>query len=78
MTVQREGEKAENQQKAREKSKVAESLVFWLDFCAKKGLCIHPLAIVKIFAGIGIPATFIVSSKKIEEGYKRYRLCFWC
>ncbi len=30
--------KAENQRKTREKSKVAENQVFWLDFCAKKGL----------------------------------------
>jgi hypothetical protein len=29
-------EKAENQRKTREKSKVAENGVFWLDFCAKK------------------------------------------
>jgi len=35
MTVHRVGEKAENQRKAREKSKVAENEVFWLDFCAK-------------------------------------------
>jgi len=37
------GETAENQRKTREKSKVAENKVFRLDFCAKKGLCIHPL-----------------------------------
>jgi hypothetical protein len=36
MTVHRVGETAENQQKTREKSKVAENQVFWLDFCAKK------------------------------------------
>jgi hypothetical protein len=36
MTVHRVGEKAENQRKTREKSKVAETQVFWLDFCAKK------------------------------------------
>ena len=35
MTVHRVGEKAENQRKTREKSKVAENQVFWLDFCAK-------------------------------------------
>jgi hypothetical protein len=34
--VHRVGEKAENQRKTREKSKVAENQVFWLDFCAKK------------------------------------------
>ena len=38
----RVGEKAENQRKTREKSKVAENQMFWLDFCAKKGQCIHP------------------------------------
>jgi hypothetical protein len=42
-TVHRVGETAENQRKTREKPKVAENQVFWLDFCAKKkGLCIHP------------------------------------
>jgi hypothetical protein len=35
MTVQRVGEKEENQRKTRDKSKVAENQVFWLDFCAK-------------------------------------------
>jgi hypothetical protein len=35
-TVHRVGETAENQRKAREKTKVAENQVFWLDFCAKK------------------------------------------
>jgi hypothetical protein len=35
-TVHRVEEKAENQQKTREKSKLAENQVFWLDFCAKK------------------------------------------
>jgi hypothetical protein len=30
------GKTAENQQKTREKSKVAENQVFWLDFCVKK------------------------------------------
>jgi hypothetical protein len=30
------GETAENQRKTREKTKVAENQVFWLDFCAKK------------------------------------------
>ncbi len=35
-TVHRVGEKAEKQQKTKEKSKVAENQVFWLDFCAKK------------------------------------------
>jgi hypothetical protein len=34
-TVHRVGEKAENQRKTREKSKVAENQVFWLGFCAK-------------------------------------------
>jgi hypothetical protein len=38
-TVHRVREKAENQGKTREKSKVAENQVFWSDFCAKKGLC---------------------------------------
>ncbi len=38
-TVHSVGEKEENQRKTREKSKVAENQVFWLDFCAKKGLC---------------------------------------
>jgi hypothetical protein len=35
-TVHRVGEKAESQRKSREKSKVVENQVFWLDFCAKK------------------------------------------
>jgi hypothetical protein len=39
MTVHRVGEKAENKRKSREKSKVAENQVFWLDFCAKKKDC---------------------------------------
>jgi hypothetical protein len=34
-TVHRVGERAENQRKTSEKSKVAENQVFWLDFCAK-------------------------------------------
>ncbi len=34
-TAHRVGETAENQRKAREKTKVAETQVFWLDFCAK-------------------------------------------
>jgi hypothetical protein len=34
--VHRVGETAENQRKTREKTKVAENQVFWLDFCAKK------------------------------------------
>ncbi len=37
------GEKAENQSKTREKSKVAENQVFWLDFCAKKKDCAYTL-----------------------------------
>ncbi len=41
--VHRVGETAENQRKTREKSKVAENQVFWLDFCAKKKNCAHPL-----------------------------------
>jgi hypothetical protein len=35
-TVHRVGETTENQRKTREKTKVAENQVFWLDFCAKK------------------------------------------
>jgi hypothetical protein len=35
-TVHKVGETAENQRKTREKTKVAENQVFWLDFCAKK------------------------------------------
>jgi hypothetical protein len=35
-TVDRVGETAENQRKTREKTKVLENHVFWLDFCAKK------------------------------------------
>jgi hypothetical protein len=35
-TVHRVGKKAENQRKSKEKSKVVENQVFWLDFCAKK------------------------------------------
>ncbi len=34
-TGQRVGETAENQRKSREKTKVAENQVFWLDFCTK-------------------------------------------
>ncbi len=45
MTVHRVGETAENQRKTREKSKVAESQVFWLDFCAKKKDCAYPLCL---------------------------------
>jgi hypothetical protein len=33
------GEKAENQRKTMDKSKVAENHVFWLDFCAIKKEC---------------------------------------
>ncbi len=33
----------ENQQKSREKTKVAENQVFWLDFCAKKKNCAYTL-----------------------------------
>jgi hypothetical protein len=44
MTVHRVGEKAENQRKTREKSKVAENQVFWLDFCAKKKGCAYTSA----------------------------------
>ncbi len=43
MTVHSVGETAENQRKTKEKTKVAENQVFWLDFCAKKGLCITSL-----------------------------------
>jgi hypothetical protein len=42
-TVHRVGEKAENQRKTREKSKVAENQVFLLDFCAKIKDCAYPL-----------------------------------
>jgi hypothetical protein len=42
-TVHRVGETAENQRKTREKSKVTENQVFWLDFCAKKNNCAYPL-----------------------------------
>jgi hypothetical protein len=34
--VHRVGKKAENQGKSREKSKVVENQVLWLDFCTKK------------------------------------------
>jgi hypothetical protein len=37
------GETAENQRKTREKTKVAENQVFWLDFCAKRKVCAYPL-----------------------------------
>ncbi len=43
MTVHRVGETAENQRKTREKTKVAENQMFWLDFCAKKKDCAYPL-----------------------------------
>jgi hypothetical protein len=39
------GETAENQRKTREKTKVAENQVFWLDFCAKNKDCVYPLRI---------------------------------
>ena len=42
-TVHRVGETAENQRQSREKTKVAENQVFWLDFCAKKKNCAYPL-----------------------------------
>jgi hypothetical protein len=45
MTVHRLGETAQNQRKTREKSKVAENQVFWLDFCAKKKNFAYPLGI---------------------------------
>jgi hypothetical protein len=35
-TVHMVGKKAENQRKSKEKSKVVENQVFWLDFYAKK------------------------------------------
>jgi hypothetical protein len=41
--VHRVGETAENQRKTREKSKVTENQVFWLDFCAKEKNCEYPL-----------------------------------
>jgi hypothetical protein len=41
--VHRVGETAENQRKTREKTKVAENQVFWLDFCAEKKDCALPL-----------------------------------
>jgi hypothetical protein len=41
--VHRVGKKAENQRKSREKSKVVENQVFWLDFCAKKKDCAYTL-----------------------------------
>jgi hypothetical protein len=37
------GKKAENQRKSREKSKVVENQVFWLDFCAKEKDCAYTL-----------------------------------
>jgi hypothetical protein len=46
-TVHRVGETAENQRKTREKSKVAENQVFWLDFCAKKKNCAYSLRLKK-------------------------------
>ncbi len=42
-TVHRVGETAETQRKTREKTKVAENQVFWLDFCAKKKVCAYSL-----------------------------------
>ncbi len=42
-TVHSVGETAENQWKTREKTKVAENQVFWLDFCAKKKDCAYTL-----------------------------------
>jgi hypothetical protein len=42
-TVHRVGKKTENQRKSREKSKVAENQVFWLDFCARKNDCAYTL-----------------------------------
>jgi hypothetical protein len=42
-TVHRVGKKAENQRKSREKSKVVENQVFWLDFCAKEKDCAYTL-----------------------------------
>ncbi len=42
-TVHRVGEKAENQRKTREKSKVPENHVFWLDLCAKNKDCAYTL-----------------------------------
>ena len=44
-TGHRVGETAENQRKTREKTKVAENQVFWLDFCDKKKDCALPLSV---------------------------------
>jgi hypothetical protein len=43
MTVHWVGETAENHRKTREKFKVGENQVFWLDFCAIKKNCAYPL-----------------------------------
>jgi hypothetical protein len=64
-TVHRVGETAENQQKTREKSKVAENQMFWLDFCAKKKDCAYPL---------GFGRSFFSSKLKIEIGIKFFSL----
>ncbi len=48
MTVHWVGETAENQRKTREKTKVAENQVFWLDFCTKKKVCAYPLRIAPV------------------------------
>jgi len=37
------GKKAENHRTSREKSKVVENQVFWLDFCAKEKDCAYTL-----------------------------------
>jgi hypothetical protein len=47
-TVHRVGETSENQRKTREKTKVAENQVFWLDFCAKKKNCAYPLWLIAL------------------------------
>ncbi len=49
-TVHRVGEKAENQRKTREKSKVVENQVFWLNFCAKIKDCAYTLWLPGYFA----------------------------
>jgi hypothetical protein len=60
-TVHRLGEKAENQRKTREKSKVAENQVLWLDFCAKKRTVHTPSAY-----RLALQIPFISSSKYVH------------
>jgi hypothetical protein len=73
-TVHRVGETAENQRKTREKSKVAEKQVFWLDFCAKKRT-VHTLSGFLAYWSAGFGGFLQVSalaSHCLEDFFRLY------